>query len=72
MEFLHVRAPSEVLNRPDFTTAGRLAAVINERDPARAGEAKDGSLVEVALPAAYQGNPVEFIDALEALPIDTG
>lgn len=69
MEFLHGDKLRLVLNRPDFTTAGRLAAVINERIQPGLAEAKDGSLVEVTVPAVYRENPVEFIAALEALPV---
>jgi flagellar P-ring protein precursor FlgI len=61
MEFLRGETVRLVLNRPDFTTAGRLAAVINERIQPGLAEAKDGSLVEVKVPAAYT--------ALEALPV---
>ncbi|NLY89385.1 MAG: flagellar basal body P-ring protein FlgI [Firmicutes bacterium] len=69
MEFLHGEKVRLVLNRPDFTTAGRLAAVINERVQPGLAEAKDGSLVEVAVPVAYRESPVEFISLLEALPV---
>jgi len=69
MEFLRGETVRLVLNRPDFTTAGRLAAVINERIQPGLAEAKDGSLVEVKVPAAYLESPVEFITALEALPV---
>ncbi|NLZ44968.1 MAG: flagellar basal body P-ring protein FlgI [Clostridia bacterium] len=69
MQFLHGETIRLVLNRPDFTTAGRLAAVINERIQPGLAEAKDGSLVEVKVPEAYLESPVEFITALESLPV---
>lgn len=69
MDFLHGETLRLVLHRPDFTTAGRLAAVVNEQIQPGLAEAKDGSLVEVTVPAGYRRNPVEFITALEALPV---
>jgi flagellar P-ring protein precursor FlgI len=69
MRFLHGETIRLVLNRQDFTTASRLAAVINERIQAGLAEAKDGSLVEVKVPEAYLERPVEFITALESLPV---
>jgi len=58
-----------VLNRPDFTTAGRLAAAVNEHIQSGLAQAKDGSMVEVTIPESYLEHPVDFVTALESLPI---
>lgn len=57
-----------ILNRPDFTTASRLATTINENVGQGLAKAVDMSLVEVNVPAEYVVNRlVDFIAKLEAL-----
>ncbi|MCL4516877.1 MAG: flagellar basal body P-ring protein FlgI [Firmicutes bacterium] len=58
-----------VLARPDFTTAARLAEVINRVFTPQTARALDQSAVEIAVPAAYRQNLVEFIANLEGLPV---
>jgi len=57
-----------LLREPDFTTAVRLATVINEKYPDCA-QAKDSSTVTVKLPAGTEDIPMEFIARLEALEV---
>lgn len=58
-----------VLREPDFTTATRVAEVINRTFTSQTARAVDKSTVEVALPTAYREDPVSFIAALEELPV---
>jgi len=62
------------LHLADFTNAGRISSVINQRfgsegvQPARA---ENSGLVAVDLPAAYKGKGVEFLGELETLIVET-
>lgn len=69
MDFVNDRTLRLVLNRPDFTTAGRLAAAINGHIQPGLAQAIDGSLVEVNIPDAYLERPVDFVTVLEGLPV---
>ena len=57
------------LHRPDFTTAARVAKVINERLGTRVARAMDPGSVEVQLPKRYEGRPVELVAGIENLQI---
>ena len=50
-----------VLTTPDFKTAANLASVLNGHFGARTASALDAETVRVNLPAAYSGNPVQFL-----------
>lgn len=60
------------LNRPDFTTAARIAAALNAKfqsagAPARA---ENAGLVTVDTPASWKGRTVEFIAALQDVLVE--
>lgn len=57
-----------MLREPDFTSAARLAAAINEKFPGLA-QALDSSSVKVQLPAAALNSPIDFIAHLEAIEV---
>jgi len=57
------------LHRPDFTTAARVAKVINEALGTRAARAMDPGSVEVQLPERFEGRPVELIAGIENLQV---
>lgn len=57
------------LRQPDFTTAARMASVINERFNGGVATCSDAGSVQLAIPAAYQGRTVEFIADLERLEV---
>ncbi|MBC8259946.1 MAG: flagellar basal body P-ring protein FlgI [SAR324 cluster bacterium] len=57
------------LNKPDFTTAFRLAKLINQNLGIRSARAKDAGTVEVSVPDSYLGNTVELISFIENLEI---
>ncbi len=57
------------LRRPDFTTAARIAAALNQKFGAPVARAQNAALVEVAYPAEFRTRPVEFIAALEPIEV---
>jgi flagellar P-ring protein precursor FlgI len=57
------------LHQPDFTTATRIAAVINEKFQTRLASCSDPGGVILQIPAAYQGRTVEFAANLERLEV---
>jgi len=57
------------LREPDFTTAARLAVVINEAFPGSA-QALDSTTIRVAMPPGTENVPVDFLARLEALAVE--
>jgi flagellar P-ring protein precursor FlgI len=57
------------LHQPDFTTASRVASVINNRFQSAIAVCNDPGSVTLSLPEKYQGNTVEFAAALEGLQV---
>jgi len=57
-----------LLREPDFTSAARLAAVVNEAFPASA-LAVDSTTVRVQVPDDFAGTPVDFISRIESLEV---
>jgi flagellar P-ring protein FlgI len=57
-----------MLRNPDFTSASRMAAVLNAKFPA-SSVAVDSTTVRVALPATWTASPVDFISQIELLEI---
>ena len=57
------------LNKPDFTTAARLADTINENIAIGAARAIDMGLIEVLIPNDYLSNPISYIAEIENLPV---
>lgn len=59
------------LHRADFTTATRIAGVINKSfAPRTVAQAETGGSVLVSVPPEYKGREVQFIAAMESLPVD--
>jgi flagellar P-ring protein FlgI len=67
-QFVHDGALRLLLHNPDFTSAARMADVINGQWPAMAN-ALDAATVVVKLPAGYRGREVPFISELGALDV---
>ncbi len=59
-----------VLNRPDFTTAARLAQAVKGAFGPEAARALDAGRVRVWVPQDHAGDPVGFLAALEAVPVE--
>ena len=57
------------LDSPDFTTAFRLAKLINQNLGFRSARAQDAGTVEVSVPDSYLGNTVELVSFIENLEI---
>ena len=57
------------LHSPDFTTAFRLAKLINQNLGFRSARAQDAGTVEVSVPNSYLGNTVELVSFIENLEI---
>jgi flagellar P-ring protein FlgI len=58
------------LLRPDFTTASRIAEMINTKLKGFYANPKDVGSVEVIMPPEFQGRLVEFIAELEAMRVE--
>ena len=58
------------LMRPDFTTASRIAEVINTKLKGFYANPKDVGSIEVLMPPEFQGRLVEFIAELEAMRVE--
>jgi flagellar P-ring protein precursor FlgI len=58
-----------VLNDPDYTTANRLAAAINQRLGAALANARDAEGVDIAIPADQRSQLVAFISRIEGVEI---
>ncbi|AER65859.1 flagellar P-ring protein [Thermovirga lienii DSM 17291] len=57
------------LNRPDFTTADRVARAINSSYGMAIASAVDAGTVEIAVPAQYRGNLTPFVASLEGIRV---
>jgi flagellar P-ring protein precursor FlgI len=57
------------LHKPDFTTASRVASVINAKFQSSIAVCNDPGSVTLTLPEKYLGNTVEFAAALESLQV---
>lgn len=60
-----------VLNSYDFTTSSRITEAINKRFGSPLARSRDGGTVDVIVPAAFTGNVVDFIAAVESITVAT-
>ena len=58
------------LRQPDFTTASRIAELINGTLGTNVARAMDPASVQVTVPAALKGNPVAVLTQIEALEVE--
>jgi len=58
------------LQQPDFTTASRIAEIINTTLGAGAAKPLDPASVEIKVPEAMKGNPIAVLTQIEALEVD--
>ena len=58
-----------LLREPDFTSASRMAAAINEKF-ANSAQALDTTTVRVRVPEELEGAPVDFISQLELIEVE--
>jgi flagellar P-ring protein FlgI len=57
------------LHKPDFTTASRMAAVINQRFKVTLASCSDPGSVTIQIPDALQKSTVDFVASLEGLEV---
>lgn len=57
------------LRNPDFTTAQRIAAVINSRVPGEPARATDPATIRLPVPAAWRGRVAQLLSEIEQLPV---
>jgi flagellar P-ring protein precursor FlgI len=61
------------LRRADFTTAARIAEVVNQRFGSRGklvARAENSALVAIQIPPSYSQTPIEFMAEVEALSLE--
>jgi flagellar P-ring protein precursor FlgI len=61
------------LRRADFTTAARIAEMVNQRFGSKGrgvAEAQNSALVAIQIPASYSLHPIEFVAEVEALSVE--
>ena len=59
-----------VLAEPDYTTASRVAAAINQQLGSGLARARDASGIEIEVPAALRGEPVGFLARIENVSVE--
>lgn len=59
------------LNTPDFSTASRLAAVVDDALGSGVARALDPATVAITVPAHYRGNVPELMARIEPLPVES-
>jgi flagellar P-ring protein precursor FlgI len=72
IEFALNRLPNVrlALRNPDFTTAKRIAAAVNDFLGAKTAEPLDPSTVQLSIPAEFKGNVVAMLTEIEQLQVD--
>src|SRR3981081_2233052 len=72
IEFALNRLPNVrlALRNPDFTTAKRIAAAVNDFLGAKTAEPLDPSTVQLSIPAEYKGNVVTMLTEIEQLQVE--
>lgn len=58
------------LRNPDFTTARRVAAAINDFLGGNAAEPTDPSTINIQIPARFQGNMIRMLTEIEQLRVE--
>jgi flagellar P-ring protein FlgI len=72
IEFALNRLPNVrlALRNPDFTTAKRIAAAVNDFLGAKTAEPLDPSTVQLSIPAEFKGNVVAMLTEIEQLQVE--
>jgi flagellar P-ring protein precursor FlgI len=68
--FSQKRSVRLTLHSPDFTTAARLAVLINGELGGKYASARDSATIDVVVPFNYNGNSVEFMAAIENVEVN--
>lgn len=67
--FIEDNSLSLLLREPDFTTAAKMAAAINQKFPG-SSQALDWTTVRVQVPASMRGTPVDFVALVDNVPVN--
>jgi flagellar P-ring protein precursor FlgI len=59
------------LRQADFTNSARVAAAINKKFNAPLAKAENAAAIAVEMPPEYRTRPVEFLAAIEEIPIES-
>ena len=72
IEFALNRLPNVrlALRNPDFTTAKRIAAAVNDFLGSKSAEPLDPSTVQMSIPAEFKGNVVAMLTEIEQLQVE--
>jgi len=65
---VHDNTIDVLLREPDFTSASRMAAAINERFP-KSAQALDATSVRVQIPEGFQNSTVDFVALVQAVEV---
>ncbi len=68
--FSQKRSVRMTLHSPDFTTAARLAVLINGELGGKYATARDSATIDMVIPFTYEGNSVEFMAAIENINVN--
>ncbi len=68
--FSQKRSIRLTLHSPDFTTAARLAVLINGELGGKYATARDSATIDMVIPFNYAGNSVEFMAAIENINVN--
>ncbi len=68
--FASKRSLRLTLHSPDFTTAARLAVLINGELGGKYASARDSATIDLVVPFNYEGNSVEFMAAIENINVN--
>lgn len=68
--FSQKRSVRMTLHSPDFTTAARLAVLVNGELGGKYATARDSATIDMVIPFNYEGNSVEFMAAIENINVN--
>lgn len=68
--FSQKRSVRMTLHSPDFTTAARLAVLVNGELGGKYATARDSATIDMVIPFSYEGNSVEFMAAIENINVN--
>lgn len=68
-ELAQMQTMKLALKNPDFTTALRIATVINDSKHGKVANVLDPSTVQVSLPEGFSGGMVQMVSDIEQLPV---
>ncbi|KAF2957723.1 flagellar biosynthesis protein FlgI [Thermotoga sp. Ku-13t] len=68
-EFAQASTVTLLLNRPDFTTAARVAQAINSTFDRKIAKAIDASTIKIDVPSAFEDDVISFLALVEEIEV---